>query len=205
MKEANLWGLKQTRKHPDRLIPSGTINPISSDATELLHILKREGVGWIKIHPSIDVHDITSEEITTFYAEAEKLNMVLDYHTGPHFSKLSLCLPEKFDAIAWDFPRVKLVFEHMGGRTYFEGFLAIINNHKPNNSKSSPRIFGGLTSVFDNDINIMWYLGQEEIMDVIRISGADKLIFGLDFPWNSNERIGRDIEIIKSLDFRFPT
>ena len=46
----------------------------------------------------------------------------------------------------------------------------------------------------------MWYLGPEKVMHLIDCVGADKLIYGLDFPWNSAETNKRDIEIIRSLD-----
>ena len=48
--------------------------------------------------------------------------------------------------------------------------------------------------------NRFWYLGPEKIMDIIEYAGADSLVFGLDFPWNSKEINKRDIEIIEQLD-----
>jgi len=194
MQEANLWALKQVKMHPDRFIPAGTIFPLAKDILELLDILHAEGVRLAKIHPSIDLHDIADPGAGECYAKAEELGIALDYHTGPHGTRLSLVDPVKFDNLAWDYPRLKIVFEHVGGRTFFEQFMAIIDNHKKG------RIFGGLTSVLDNEINRMWYLGPEKIRDLIRCAGADKLIFGLDFPYNSAEFNKRDIEIIKNLD-----
>jgi hypothetical protein len=91
-----------------------------------------------------------------------------------------------------------MIFEHIGGRTYFEQFLAIITNHAIRSKE--PRIFGGVTSILSIENNKFWYLGTDKIIDVIEFAGADKLIYGLDFPWNSKEINKKDIEIIQQLD-----
>jgi predicted TIM-barrel fold metal-dependent hydrolase len=72
--------------------------------------------------------------------------------------------------------------------------MAILLNHHPG------RIFGGLTSVLAHDTHKMWYLGPEKIVELVECVGADKLIYGLDFPWNSAATNKRDIEIIKNLN-----
>jgi len=193
-KEANLWALREARKHEDRFIPAGTIFPLADDILDLLEILHGEGVKLAKVHPSIDVYDVSDPAAGECYAKAEELGIALDYHTGPHGTRLSLSEPTKFDTIAWDYPKLKLVFEHLGGRTYFEVFLAILSNHK------AGRVFGGLTSVLAYENHDLWYLGPEKVMDLINCVGADKLIYGLDFPWNSPETNKKDIKTIRALD-----
>ncbi len=193
-KAANLWALEEARKHSDRFIPAGTILPIADDVIAILMILHDEGVRLAKVHPSIDLHDVSDPTAEACYAKAEELGIALDYHTGPHGTRLALAEPRKYDDIAHDHPNLKLVFEHLGGRTYFEQFMAILSNHEKG------RIFGGLTSVLARETNKMWYLGPEKIMDLVDCIGADKLIYGLDFPWNSAETNRQDIEIIRSLD-----
>ena len=193
MRGANLWALEAVSKHADRFIPAGCMFPLADDALEVLHILHAEGVRLVKIHPSIDLHDIAAPEAAQFYAEAEELGMILDYHTGPHGTRLSLATPEKFDDVVWDHPKLKFVFEHLGGRTYFEGFAAILANHRE-------KAFGGLASVFDAEKNWMWHLDRQRVEGLIRCVGAGSFIFGLDFPWNSADRNRRDIETIRSFD-----
>ena len=194
MKKANLWAFGQVKQHSDRFIPAGTIFPLAADALELLDIMHAEGIKLAKIHPSVDLHDIADPGAGACYAKAEELGIALDYHTGPHGTRLSLVDPVKFDDLAWNHPRLKLVFEHLGGRTYFEQFMAILSNHQ------SGRVYGGLTSVLEYETNKMWYLGPERIAALVDGVGADKLIYGLDFPWNSPETNRRDIEIIRSLN-----
>ena len=193
MKDANLWALRQVRMHPDRFIPAGTIFPLAKDILEMLNILHAEGIRLAKIHPSIDLHDIADPQAGACYAKAEEYGIALDYHTGPHGSRLAWADPKKYDDMAWDYPKLKLVFEHLGGRTYFEEFMAILSNHKRG------RIFGGLTSVLSYETHKMWYLGLEKIVSLVECAGANTLIYGLDFPWNAAETNKRDIELVRSL------
>jgi predicted TIM-barrel fold metal-dependent hydrolase len=195
--KANRWAWGEVKKHEDRLIAAGNLFPAADNALELLKVFKEEGIKLAKVHPSLDVHDVSSPKAYECYALAAELGITLDYHTGPHGTRLSLTQPFKFDDIAWDFPELKLVFEHLGGRTYFEEFMAILASHNNVDSNSRPQVYGGVASVFTPG-NI-WYLGPEKIFDVITYAGAKKLIYGLDFPWNSKETNKNDIKLIKQL------
>ena len=190
---ANRWAWAEVKAHPDRLLAAGTFNPVAPNALELLHMFHAEGVRQAKIHPSIDRYDIADPRAAASYGLAADLGIVLDFHTGPHGTRLSMAKPEAFDNAAWDFPKLRMIFEHMGGRTYFEEFLAIVHNHHG-------RLMGGLTSVLDQGINRMWYLGPERLTEAVRISGAGRFVFGLDFPWNSLEKNRSDIAILQQLD-----
>ena len=123
MKKANLWALEEVRKHADRFIPAGTIFPLAEDILEMLNILHAEGIKLAKIHPAIELHDVSDPAAGEVYSKAEELGIALNYHTGPHGARLALAEPTKFDGIAWDYPNLRLVFEHLGGRTYFEELI----------------------------------------------------------------------------------
>jgi predicted TIM-barrel fold metal-dependent hydrolase len=200
--KSNKWAWNEVKKHSDRFIAAGILAPTGEKALELLDIFKKEGVKTAKVHPSIDKHDVADPKLDEVYAKAAELGITLDYHTGVHGTPLSMSKPEKFDDIAWRHPKLKLIFEHLGGRTYFEQFLAILVNHRQTDDAGLPLAYGGLTSVLstENTDNLFWYLGPEKVMDVIRFTSANQLIYGLDFPWNSKEVNKKDIETILSLE-----
>lgn len=195
MREANLWAWREARRHADRIIPAATLAPLATDILEMLRRAHDEGIRLVKVHPSIDRYDIADPAAEPCYALAEELGMALDYHTGPHGTRLSWTAPTKYDDLAWNHPRLRLIFEHMGGRTYFEEFLAILSNQHA----QPPRLYGGLTSVLARDTHPTWYLGAEKIADVIACAGVETLIFGLDFPWNPPEATRRDLAVIDAL------
>ncbi len=84
MMTANRWALREVKAHADRFLPAGTLNPLAADVLDVMQMCYDAGVRWIKIHPSIDVHDIADPRLEDFYGRAEGLGMILDYHTGPH-------------------------------------------------------------------------------------------------------------------------
>lgn len=188
---ANRWALDEIRPHRDRLIPAGTIFPLAQDVCQVIQRLHDEGVRLLKIHPSIDLHDIADPAAHLCYAKAQELGMILDYHTGPHGTRLSLAKPEKFDDLAFDYPQLRLVFEHLGGRPYYQEFAAVLAGHRG-------QCFGGLTSIY-NSQGYMWYIAPF-IEEMIQGLGAQRFIFGLDFPWNSVESNQRDLAFIRALD-----
>lgn len=193
MLEANRWALRTIRPHADRLLPAGTIFPLAPTILEALQLLHDEGVRLAKIHPSIDLHDIADPKAAVCYARAAEFGIALDYHTGPHGSRLSWATPQKFDNLAWEHPQLKLVFEHLGGKAYIEEFSAVLANHPG-------RTFGGLTSIFDAQHNYLWHIEPERVQALIRGLGADRFIFGLDFPWNSVEVTRRDLRLLQSME-----
>ena len=192
MEKANMWALDEVAKHSDRFIAAGTLNPIADNVISLLDTLYEAGVRLIKIHPSVDTHDISDPAADDFYRRAEELGVLLNYHTGPHGTKLSNATPYKYDDILWKYPKLKMNFEHIGGRPFRELFLAIIFNlHN--------RAFGGVTSILSYETARAWYMGPEILQDFIEIAGADNFIFGLDFPWHSAEVNKKDIELIQGM------
>lgn len=193
MKKCNMWALEQVLKHSDRFIPAATLNPIDKQSIEIMDELYTEGVRLIKIHPSIYKHKITDPAAHDFYARSEELGVILNYHTGPHGTRLADATPYDFDDILWKYPKLKMNFEHIGGRPFRELFLAIICNMKN-------RAFGGITSILSNETSPIWRMKTEILQEFIDIAGADKFIFGLDFPWNSAETNKKDIKIIRNLN-----
>ncbi len=193
-RRASRWLLEEVRGE-DRLIPFGCIAPAAEDAGEMLHLLVEEGVRGAKVHPSIDLFDVTEARACEFYAQAQEHGFILDFHTGPHGTRLALADPTKFDEVAWNFPDLTMIFEHLGGRTYFELFLAILVNHKARGT-----LFAGLASVLSAETHPLWHLGPERVTELAQLVGANRLIYGLDFPWNSVETNRRDIAIIQGLD-----
>jgi len=189
--KANRWALDQASAHPDRFIVAGNLFPAGPDALEILNILSQEGVKTAKVHPSVDLYDVSDPMASDCYARAEELGIALDFHTGPHGTRLSLAKPEKYDDMAWDYPQLRMVFEHVGGRPYFEEFVAVLENHRG-------RAFGGLTSMLDGEEDFAARVLPRRIEELVNYR-EHSFIFGLDFPYHSPEVNKRDIEIIMGL------
>jgi predicted TIM-barrel fold metal-dependent hydrolase len=60
-------------------------------------------------------------------------------------------------------------------------------------------VFGGLTSVFTSDHLRFWHLRREQLIELVAQVGAERLIFGLDFPHNREEHTKTALETINGL------
>ncbi len=81
---------------------------------------------------------------------------------------------------------------------FFEEALAVMLNNMHRGDE--PRIYAGLTSVFDRDVNRAWNLSDERVYDLIWQTGDTASIFGLDFPYNDARAIREAIDHLTGLD-----
>lgn len=169
------------------------------DALQAFHYLADEGCKGVKLHPAFDQFDVTCPEAMRLYEAAEQLGMILDFHTGVHWHRLSDYVPIKFDEVAYTFPQLRIVMEHAGGRAFFQETLAVIFNNRPEGS-DTPRIFAGATSILNYEAQRQWYLGIEGIKEMIWQIGAESIIYGLDFPYHSVDEIKNDLRLIQESD-----
>ena len=193
----NEWLVEVIADEP-RLIGFAAISPVEEDSIERLERARELGMPGVKLHPAFDKFDITDERAMDFYAAAEEIGMPLDFHTGPHWHRLSDNHPLKFDEVAFLRPDLTMIFEHVGGRPFFDDMLAVLGN---NIGLGQPGcLFAGISSVLNKDLQRLWYLGIERIAELMHIFGEDVCIYGLDFPYNSVELVQAELKELNSLD-----
>ena len=90
--------------------------------------------------------------------------------------------PERFASLAASFPDLKLVLAHLGGLRMWD---AVRRHLLP---------AGG--NVFFDTAYVSFYMEQKEMRELIGDMGAERVIFGSDYPW---EMPGRAAEIIRDL------
>lgn len=177
----NRW-LYERIKNDERLIGFGTIDfgkdNLKEQAEEIYHL----GLSGIKMHPAYQKFRIDGEKACEVYAVAQEYGLPISFHTGVHWHRISSYNTLLFDEVAYKFPKLKICMEHVGGYSFFNEAVAVMANN-------GNRIYAGLTSVFDKEMNKFWYLGKERVKDLIWQAGVEQCIFGLDFPYNSSEKI----------------
>ena len=101
-----------------------------------------------------------------------------------------------FDEVAYHFKNLRFSMEHVGGYCFFLDAVAVMQN----NQKDPPRIYAGLTSVFDKESNRFWYQDDQRIRDLLWQTGEEASIFGLDFPYNNAQKIQEAITRVQGLE-----
>ncbi len=180
-KSQNRW-LYDEIKNDDSLLAFGTIDFTKDNIKEQAEEIYELGFDGIKIHPAYQRIKVDGEKACQVYEVAEKRGLPISFHTGIHWHRISSYNTLLYDEIAYRFPEIKICMEHVGGYAFFNEAIAVMCNNRE-------RIYAGLTSVFDHEINKFWYLGKEKVKDIIWLTGVDYCVFGLDFPYNSVEKI----------------
>ncbi len=186
----NKW-LYEEIKNNESLIGFGTINPNLSVIDQVKEI-SDFGFKGVKLHPAAQKFSVFGDWANEVYTELVKYNLIADFHTGIHWHRIKEYSPILFDEVAFKYPDLKMIFEHVGGWHYFKEMVAVIANHQ----RDGNHLYGGIASVLDKVNQRFWYLGVEGLKDLKWQIGGDLLIFGMDFPYNKTEQIKRDIKII---------
>jgi uncharacterized protein len=180
----------------DRLHGYGTLDP-SRDPEDQIAKIADLGFRGIKLHPPAQKFEIFGDWSRRAYAAMEKRGLIADFHLGVHWHRLKDYNPLDCDEIAHHFPGLKMVFEHVGGWHYYRQVLAVITN----NMQRGNHLYAGIASVLDRESQRYWYLGPEGLEECRWQIGSDLLIYGLDFPYNQETQIRRDLEVIEALDW----
>ncbi len=188
---ANQWLAREIRGN-DRLDGFGVIDFRRDDLEGQTEEIFDLGLKGIKIHPAFQRIKIDEEKAFRVYQKAEELGLVVTFHTGIHWYRIAHYQMLLFDEVAWHFPKLQFTLEHVGGYAFFKDAVAVLTNNREN-------VYAGLTSVFDADMNRFWYLGEEHVKELIWQIGARRCIFGLDFPYNQEEKVQEAMESIRHL------
>ncbi len=195
--DSNEW-LSQELKDETNLVGFGVIDFSSHNYADQVKKIADLGFKGIKVHPAFQKVRIDGPECSAVYAEAEKKNLIISFHTGIHWHRIADYNMLLFDEVAYRFPSLRITLEHVGGYCFFKDAVAVLlNNHR---SGAPYHVYAGLTSVFDRDMNRYWYLSDEQIKDLLWLVGEEACIFGIDFPFNSAIEIKRVIDHIESMD-----
>ena len=187
--------LAKAIKGEDRLVGFGTID-FTLNLEDQVEEIAALGLKGIKLHPPYQEFVIDGEPAFRIYDKAQQLGLMISFHSGMHWHRLRDNRVLLFDEVAWNFPNLKFSLEHIGGYHFFKEALAVMCN----NSRRGNNIYAGWTTIRDRDGIGAWSLTDEQLLTVIRQTGEDNSIFGLDFPYAKADNIKWDIERINRLD-----
>lgn len=168
----------------EQLIPICTLNPfMDANLPGLLEeLILDRGFKGLKLYPPYNHFYPHDASLYPVYAQAQRLNIPVIFHTGSSVfkgSRLKYANPILYDDVAVDFPDLRLILAHGGrGAWYDEAFL-MTRLHK--------NVYIDVTGLPPH--RLLKYFPQMERF-------ADKFIFGSDWP---GADIGQNIELLKSL------
>jgi predicted TIM-barrel fold metal-dependent hydrolase len=163
------------RRHPDKLIGFAGIDPTSRRCQEdLARSAEELGLRGIVLSPGKQGFHPADTRAMEVYAEAERRQMPILFHSGGHLSeasRLEFARPALLDEVARAFPKLRIVISQMG-HPFYEETSVLLAKH--------PRLYadvGGVTRRPWQAYNALIFAHEHGVMP--------KLLFASDFPYGN--------------------
>ena len=188
--ETNDYILESIARYPDRLVGFATVQPQSGEAA--IAEVERCAKGGIKgigeIRPDTQLFDLTDETIMSPFIEViRQHNLILLTHAsepvGHVYPGKGGITPDVLYPFITRFPDLTLVCAHWGGGLPFYALM--------------PEVKKALENVYFDTAASPFLYRPEIYNHVIQLIGAEKILFGSDYPLLAP---GRLINEIRSLD-----
>ncbi len=152
----------------------GSLHPDSVNIEEDFRHLKELGLKGVKLHPDFQKIEIDDERCEKIY-ELCRGEMPVLLHTGD--SRYDFSNPDRMVNVLEKFPDLTVVGAHFGGWSVWDEAAEKLSAY--------PNFYVDCSSSFD-------WLTAEKTKDIIRAYGADKVMFGSDFPmWSYEQELDR--------------
>ena len=177
----NKFALNINMNHKN-LVSFGGIHPDDDDIPEKIRFFKENGFKGVKIHPDYTDTFIYDERYIKIIKECAEQGLKIVTHAGadPAFDTIH-CHPKKareiLDNIRSATGEPFMIFAHLGGIRVHEDVKKYLLGSNCYLDISCS--FSELGSWCDTT--------AKEVTDVIKIHGADKILFATDSPWNDQK------------------
>ena len=163
----------------------GAVHPFMKDMEAELDRLAAQGVKGVKMMPLLQEVYPDDPRCSRLYEALIERKMILVTHAGrdPLDRQEIFGTPERFARTVECYPDLRVVLAHLGGLRMWDE----VREHL--------LTAGG--NVYFDTAYVSFYMGPEEMAELIRDIGPKRVIFGSDYPW---EEPGRAAQIIAHLE-----
>ncbi len=173
---------------PERFTGLGAAHPDCEDQDAVIEQIKALGLHGIKIHPDIQGFAIDDPRMMRVYELCEEAGLAVLMHTGDY--RYDFSNPNRLLPVLKTFPRLVVIGAHFGGWSLWEEASKTLTDF--------PNLFVDCSSTFpfaNNDLG----LGER----LIARYGADRVMFGSDFPmWSPESELETFMKLNLSEDER---
>lgn len=171
----NRFIAEQVQKHPGRFIGLGTLHPESDDIKADFDELCSLGLRGVKLHPDIQGFKLDDYRCLKMYELCEQKKLPVLIHTGD--KRYDFSNPNRLKPILNIYTGLTVIGAHFGGWSIWEKALGEL--------KGIPNLYVDCSSSF-------YALTDEQIVKLIRGYGADRVLFGTDYPmWKQADELKR--------------
>ncbi len=162
-------------EYPDKMHGLGTLHPESEDLKGDVEYLTELGLKGVKLHPDIQQFKLDDYRCLKIYELCEERGLPMLIHTGD--SRYDYSNPNRLIPILDIYDRLTIVGAHFGGWSMWEKASELLWEKK---------------NFYVDCCSSFYALSDEKIVEIIRRYGADKVLFGSDYPmWNPKTELER--------------
>ncbi len=169
----NRFVSEQCALYPDRLTGFGTLHPDLEDFDAALDEMEALSLVGVKLHPDFQTFNIDDRALYPLYERLEGRYPVL-FHMGD--TRYDYSHPRRLKKLLTDFPALVAVGAHLGGYSVWD---------------EAEEYLTGTRCYVDTSSSLA-FLPPERARALIRAYGAERVLFGVDFPmWNHSDELER--------------
>ena len=153
----------------------GALHPQMTETQliEELDFMHAEGLSGAKLHPDFQRFHADDPAVFFIYEALAAYRLPLLLHAGD--SRYDFSSPQRVANVAKAFPGLTLVAAHLGGWSEWE---------------ESARLLPGCGNVLVDTSSSLYSLAPERARQVIRAFGAERVLFGTDYPmWDATDEL----------------
>lgn len=161
--------------HPDVVIGFGTLHPESPDIKADLDYLIANGLKGVKLHPDFQGFALDSGRAYEMGEMIRDAGLPVLIHCGdPRYDRSN---PPQLKKFLDELPDLTVIGAHLGG---WKAWDEAVNE------------FAGRPSFYVDCSSSMYWLDNDSARSIIRRYGADRVMFGTDYPvWRIDHEIAR--------------
>lgn len=150
----------------------GTIHAAYPNKTEELRRIRELGLHGVKIHPDTQYYNMNDERMDEVYDFLSKEDLPLLIHCGDY--RYDYSHPRRLKDILDRFPDLTVIAAHFGGWSVWDLALEYLRD----------------TRCYLDTSSSIAMLGTVRAEELIRLYGAERIVFGTDFPmWRLKDEL----------------
>lgn len=160
---------------PDRLTGLGTLHPNSDDLRADVEHLVALGLRGVKLHPDIQNFKVDDYRCLKIYELCEEFQLPLLMHTGD--KRYDNSNPNRLIPILQIYDHLTLIGAHFGGWSIWE---------------EASHVLCDFENLYVDCSSAMPWISDEQTVEIIRRYGAQRVLFGTDYPmWSPVRELDR--------------
>lgn len=169
----NSFIAEQVKNSNGKMTGLGTLHPDSEDIKGDVENLISLGLKGVKLHPDIQKFKIDDYRCLKIYELCEEMQLPILMHTGDN--RFDYSNPNRLLPVMKIYTGLTVIGAHMGGWSIWE--------------EASKR-YNGLDNFYVDCSSSLPYLKNATAREIIRRYGADRVLFGTDYPmWTPEKEI----------------